>query len=66
MWRVATSKDVKDTEIIKASTNKLIELIKDGSEVRVEGQILDEAITNIQENIAVLQSLKVIRKIIDL
>ena len=63
-WKISTDPEVTNTEVLEKAVTRLITLLKYTGESTEEKRVIDEAIDNVKEGRAVLQSLKVIRKII--
>lgn len=66
LWRICTDPDVSNSEIVEKTISKMIALMKFGKKTAVERDIILEGIENLKEGKAVLQSLKVIRKIMSM
>ena len=65
-WRIATSADITNSELVKKSISRMISLMKNHQNHDTEIFVVDEAIDNLKKGTAVIQSLKVIRKVLKL
>lgn len=64
-WKIATNPDVSNGEVLDKAVNRLIALIRSGSEPTEIKAFVDEAVTNVEQNRSALQSLQVISEVLN-
>ena len=64
LWKVCTDPEVTNFDVVDKAVARLVSLIRYHTKSSMDEVILGEAIDNVKEGRAVLQSLKVIRKIL--
>jgi hypothetical protein len=65
LWRIATSPEVTNGDVVDKAVGRLITLIRTGSEPAELKALVDEAVANVQENRSALQSLQVISEVVN-
>ena len=65
-WKIAISPDITNGELVKKSISRMLSLMKNHENHKIEMIIVDEAIDNLKKGVAVIQSLKVTRKVVKL
>lgn len=63
-WKISTSPDINNADLIKKSTSRITGLLKTIDSRELEKAMIDDALENIKKGAAVIQSLKIIRKIV--
>jgi hypothetical protein len=65
-WKVASSPEISNPDLVKKAIEKMISLLKTNNDERLEKDLVIEAVQNVKRSVAVIQSLKIIRKVITL
>lgn len=63
-WKIATNSEITNPELIKKSISRLVSILKIHDNQKLQRQFINDAIECLTKGTAVLQSLKVIRKIL--
>lgn len=65
LWKIATNPDVTNGDVLDKAVARLITLIRTSSEPEQIRSLVDEAVSNVQENRSALQSLQVISEVLN-
>ena len=65
-WKISVNEEITNTEVLEKAITKLISLVKYATKTAEDIKVIDEAIENVRDGKAVLQSLKVVKELISL